>query len=55
MDEIRVLILLNAGTLVSILGLGIRFLRIFNRMELKTEILWTEYETRVGQQHPLKS
>jgi hypothetical protein len=51
MDEIRVLITLNAGILISILAFGYKVIRFFNRMELKTEIMWKDYESRIGTFH----
>lgn len=47
MDWQQALVLINAGTLGSLLVFGYRVVRFINRIEFKTDILWQDYEHRM--------
>jgi hypothetical protein len=46
MLELKFLVYLNAGILGSIIIIGYRIVRFFNRMEFKMDLLWKDYENR---------
>ena len=48
MDVQQILVLVNAGTLGSVLVFGYRIVRFINRIEFKTDIMWNDYERRAG-------
>jgi len=47
MGSLNFLVLINTGTLISIVLFGYRIIRFINRIEFKTDILWSDYEYRV--------
>lgn len=47
MGELQVLITVNAATLGSILFFGYKAVRFFSRIELKTDLMWEDYEFRI--------
>lgn len=47
MNETMALLVVNAGTLVAVLAFGYKIVRFINRIEFKTDILWTDYERRM--------
>ena len=57
-DTVNILIAINAGTLVAILIYGYKLVRFINVIEFKTDMMWADFEDRVGHRHrrldPLK-
>jgi hypothetical protein len=48
MDLQQILVAINGATLVSVIGFGYRIIRFISRIELKTDLMWSDYERRVG-------
>lgn len=48
LDFPQVLVAINGATLVAVVGFGYRIVRFISRIELKTDLMWSDYERRVG-------
>ena len=48
MDWMQLLVAVNASTLLSVLAFGYRIVRFINRIEFRTDLMWRDYERRVG-------
>lgn len=40
----------NLATFITVALIGFKIIRFFNRIELKTDILWAEHERRLARQ-----
>lgn len=47
MDEVKLLVIINAGTLVAILTLGIKVIRFLNTIEFQNDLMWRDYQIRM--------
>jgi len=48
---IKILVVINAATLVAIMFYGYKIIRFFSRIELKTDLMWDDYVARTGYAH----
>jgi hypothetical protein len=46
LDKVSLLILINAGTLISIITFGWKIIKFINTIEFKTNLMWDDYESR---------
>jgi len=47
MDEIKILIFLQGGTLISIVTIGFKISRFLNRLEFQNNLMWADYKSRM--------
>lgn len=46
------LLIVNAGTFLAVMSFGYKIVRFINRIEFKTELLWSDYERRMQEREP---
>lgn len=47
MDEVKLLVVINAATLTAIIVFGYKVIRFINTIEFKTDLMWEDYESRI--------
>lgn len=47
-EILKWILAINAGSLIAVLSFGFKIVRFFNRIEFKTDLLWRDYERRMG-------
>lgn len=47
MGNINLLIAINASTLITIITLGVKFVKFIDRMEFRTDLMWEDYQRRM--------
>ena len=49
MEPFVALLIVNAGTFIAVLSFGYKIVRFINRIEFKTDLLWSDYERRMDE------
>lgn len=50
-DLLKIVVAINASTLIAIVTYGYRVVRFFNRIEFKTDIMWDDFQSRTQGNH----
>lgn len=52
MNQLSLLVTINASTLVTILVVSVKLISFINRMEFKVELMWLDYNKRIAEISP---